>query len=437
MSRYLFFAIILCMVVACQPASPTPPPGPTINAFPTVTPGVMIRGELVQQERNQSLFSNPATAVALANQPTPTPDTTLCPAPDEVELPSTPPDTVRDGNNIMVEFLANGGSTLELVDTLRDEWDFIGDTGLVMMDRDLTGDLTPDVMVSYAIPDSGAALLIMGCLEGRYVAHYSELIDEPVAPELIFTGDVNLDQQLDITFAGRNCEDVLDDCRYQTYIVTWASDVGRFVSLLASQPIGDGLPELSDMDGDQVSEIIVRLRDDGNVDSGPLRTGVIVYDWDGRLYVPSIPQLDPPGYTIQIIHQADRYFFDGDVNTAVNLYETAISDEELDVWYNNDATVLEAYALYRILLVLAMTGADAEQIAAAFQRIEAAYVDTAPPIYANLSRILFDTYLETGDVRDACERILETLAEQPQAIDLLNRYGNRSPIYTVEDLCPF
>ncbi|MCC6802943.1 MAG: hypothetical protein IT319_08665 [Anaerolineae bacterium] len=43
----------------------------------------------------------------------------------------------------------------------------------------------------------------------------------------------------------------------------------------------------------------------------------------------------------------------------------------------------------------------------------------------------------TNNLHSACLRVQEVVLARPDALDLLNRYGSRSPTYAAADLCPF
>jgi hypothetical protein len=49
----------------------------------------------------------------------------------------------------------------------------------------------------------------------------------------------------------------------------------------------------------------------------------------------------------------------------------------------------------------------------------------------------WNAYQITNDLHAACLRAQETVTARPDALELLNRYGSRSPTYTAADLCPF
>jgi hypothetical protein len=43
----------------------------------------------------------------------------------------------------------------------------------------------------------------------------------------------------------------------------------------------------------------------------------------------------------------------------------------------------------------------------------------------------------TNNLHSACLRAQEVVTARPDALELLNRYGSRSPSYAATDLCPF
>jgi hypothetical protein len=43
----------------------------------------------------------------------------------------------------------------------------------------------------------------------------------------------------------------------------------------------------------------------------------------------------------------------------------------------------------------------------------------------------------TNNLHSACLEVQAIIRERPEALNLLNRYGSRSPTYSAEMLCPF
>jgi hypothetical protein len=190
------------------------------------------------------------------------------------------------------------------------------------------------------------------------------------------------------------------------------------------------------MDNDRVLEVVVRMTSSGTPVTGPLRTGVTIYDWNGAGYVRSITQLDPPRFRIQIIQQADRDLAAGNVPNAITLYERALTDGELDNWFNDDPQILRSYTLFRLLTTYAFTEND--NLLQIFQATQQDYPDLqTAPVYATLSTTFWNALQLSGNLRSACLEVQAQVTAQPEALALLNRYGQRGPVYTAEQLCPF
>ncbi|MBZ0296832.1 MAG: hypothetical protein K8L99_30000, partial [Anaerolineae bacterium] len=301
MIKRILFLLILALLAACESQTAVNLP-PTAIPFPTMTPGRTIHGALptvVALPLDGSIRANPATAVALAVRPTATPDYAACPplaAPPFPERPAEPREMVVaiDG------FLTAGGSPVALQAGLRDEWSALGEGELVRADLDLTGEGEPDVLVTFHHPDEGGTLLILGCSNGHYLTHY-QFIDSDGPPHLDYVGDMNADNRPDVLFSAPSCtanEDGTEDCEQEAQLISWQPLEGSFRSLLNGSILSEEAPTVSDVDNDRVLEIVVRMSNPGTAETGPLRTGVRIYDWNGIAFLNSITQLDPPSFRI-------------------------------------------------------------------------------------------------------------------------------------------
>ncbi|MBL8160647.1 MAG: hypothetical protein JNJ61_01580 [Anaerolineae bacterium] len=425
------------LLAACQPAAPLNAP-PTAIPFPTMTPGRVLRGPLATVPAlplDGGGLANPATAVALANLPTPTPSYGACP-PSAAPPISARPATGREMSADIAGFLSAGGSAAALDQALRNDWDVLGDSGVVRGDVDFTGEGAAEVIVSYNAPDEGGTLLILSCISGLYAPLYQSNTGGP-APQIILAGDMTFDRKSEVLFTSFVCaDDSPDDCAYRSQLLTWNGAEGRFVSLL-NRPLGSTtLPSVGDPDNDSVLEVIVRLDDPGSETTGPLRTGVNIYDWDGSSYVLSIVQLDPPRFQIQIIHEADQAFARLEADQAISLYELALSDTALRFWLNDEPFTLKSYAYYRLLLAYAYTEDD--QLLPTYQAALQAFPDPATaPVYVAMVSTFWNAWQLTNNLNSACRQVQALIAQRPEAVTLLNRYGSRSPVYSAQDLCPF
>jgi hypothetical protein len=427
--------ILLLIIAACQPNAPTSN-APTAIPFPTTTPGRVIEAPLVPVfgvPLDGSGLSNPATAIAFANRPTATPNYRACPPPDEsVTLDPNAPSSARLMDDAVQRYLSDGGTAVQLESVLRDEWQVLGANGGVRADVDLTGEGTPEIIITDSTPDEGGVLLIEGCLDGRYLTRYQAALGG-ATPMLLNVADMNFNGIPEVLFASQDCTAA---CVYHTQMATWNPERGRFINLLGGAINSDSAPEVQDIDTDQVGELIVRFNSDGDATTGPLRTGYTVYDWNGVGYVQSVTQLNPPRFRIQVIQEADAAFAALNMEGAIGLYTLALSSPSLENWYNNDVDVLQAYALYRLLLAYSYT--EDEQRVATYQTIQTTYPDAAAaPPYAQMAQEFWNALQITNNLHSACLKAQEVTLARADALELINRYGERSPTLAAADLCPF
>ena len=431
--------LIICLLLAaCEgdmPASNST--APTAIIFPTMTPGRVIRGPLptvVALPLDGGNLSNPATAIALANLPTPTPNYQACPAVNpETVLNENRPSNPREIDDVLLRFLNDGGSAQALEIAVRERWGILGEDGFVRGDLDLTGEGTPEIVLSYDAPQEGGTLLIFGCADGRYLTRYQTALGGDAPPMLINTGDMNVDGRPDLLFAARVCE---ESCQYVSQLVTWDAPRGRFINLLSGEITSDELPTVEDLDADRVGEIVVRLSNPGTAETGPLRTGFTMYDWNGAVYTRSVTQLNPPRFRIQVVQQADAALASGNTAEAISLYELALNDPSLENWHNDDQPVLQSYTQYRLLL--AYSDIEDPRRIELHASILQAYPDPATaPVYAELAKTFWNALQVTNNLHSACLEVQDIITARPEALALLNRYGNRSPTYTAANVCPF
>jgi hypothetical protein len=439
--QYLASGLVLaaCLVlVGCQPNTGSEQNlPPTAIPFPTVTPGRVIQGvlpEVAGLPLDGVGLSNPATAVALANMPTATPDYKTCPGSGNAETPQTP----TSGRMLLtglLAYLSNGGSPASLND-LMSGWGLLGKDGIVRTDVDYTGEGTPDILMSYKAPEDGGTVAILSCIAGQYMTLY-QAITGGDAPQILQIEDLNADNRPDIIYESYGCSsDDPKNCSYKTQVVTWVPQDGQFISLL-NGPISSSQPiTLKDVDNDRIQELVVRLTDTGNASSGPLRTGVNIYDWNGTSYVLSIVQLDAPQFIIQVVQEADSNFARQSMDKAIPLYEQALNSTTLRYWLNDEPTYIKSYIFYKLLLAQAYT--DNKNLLTTFQTALAAYPDpNNAPVYVAMINSFWNGFQVTNNLHSACLEVQAIISARPEAVGLLNRYGSRSPAISAQDLCPF
>ncbi|MBZ0276027.1 MAG: hypothetical protein K8I60_07785 [Anaerolineae bacterium] len=433
-------SLLLVILAACQPDVPlnsdTPP---TAIPFPTMTPGQLLHGILPPADAlrlDGVPLANPATAVARANLPTPTPQYGICPQAAAPALPAKPtngPESIL----AITRYLSDGASVPALDAALRGDWGLLDSAGTFRSDVDFTGEGTPDMLLSYRAPDGVGMLLVVGCAGGHDVPLYQSQSENDTPPQVILAGDMNFDGRADLLYTLYRCQsDNAEDCAYETQLVTWDSRSGRFTSLI-ERPISSAeAPAPTDMDSDRVLELVARLTSTGTAATGPLRTGVNIYDWNGSAYVLSITQLDPPRFKIQVIHEADNAFRRLEMDNAISLYELADGDNDLRYWYNDEPAILHSYALFRLVVAFAYTEDD--RLLPTYQAALQNFPDAATaPVYTLLTTAFWDAFQASYNLHNACIAVQSVIAVRPEAVGLLNRYGSRSPTYTAGDLCPF
>lgn len=430
----------ICLLTACLPQSVAL--APTFPPFPTTTPGQSLIGVLPTGAMAPVMgnLQNPATAVAFANRPTPTPNLGACPVLDGDAEWGRKQATTADAHAAILDYVQDGGSVNGLRDGIRIRWQALGESGFVRDDFDLTGEGTPDIVIGWRTPEDVGELLVVGCRDGQYVIRDSAEMDSDQPPILVFVGEMNNAAPAELVYADELC-DADANCVYETYVWAWDGYSGQFRNLLTTILNTLEIPELRDIDTDAVTEIVVNLRENGNTVTGPLRQGVMIYDWDGNNYPLSIIQLEAPRYYIQIAHEGDKQFSQLQMTNAAQTYTLLADATDLRYWYNNEADWLKAYALYRLLLTYATLedprlGDVALRLNTDFALTAALSADELP-VYALMGYRFLDTLEVTGDLHAACLDTLQIVRERPEALDLLNRYGSRSPRYAELDLCPF
>jgi hypothetical protein len=438
--RTLSLLILLLLTAACQPTGNI---GglPTDIPFPTMTVGQRLDGQLpTPGGRPDVLGANPATAVAVLNRPTVTPDTRTCPArDDEIELDSKPDSRVGAIDTIQ-RFLNSGGSPERLREGMIADWEAFGETGTGYLrdDVDLTGEGTPELVIGYIAPGDVGTLLIFGCQAGRYQQLFETIADGIEPPQLIWLGEMNNNPTQEAVFSRRQCSDA-EFCEFQTQIITWSATQGRFVNLMPTPITTLELPSVRDMDNDEVAELVVSLTSNGTSATGPLRTGVNIYDWNGEQYVLSIIQLDAPRYYIQVVHEGDKSFSNLQMENAVLLYELALTNEDFRNWFNDDPITVISYAYYRLILAYAYMG-NGGGIIQALERMRTELATSAEGeigVYVELSETFVQALSDTNDLHESCLAVQSVIEARPEAINLLNRYGNSSPQYDALQLCPY
>jgi len=427
--------ILILILAACQPEQPLAI-GATAIPFPTMTIGQRVTGLLTPAAGRPLIntLSNPATVEALSSRPTVTPDYSACP-PVVANRPDPTLPTDDTLQQAVLDELNGGGSISSIEKALKAS---VIDERSTFQSKDLSGVGTVDWLISYTASNEMGRLWIIGCADGRYVTRFTLDSQNATPPQVLWVGDLNRDFAGDVVFARSICEG--EACEYETQAIGWDRLQGRFINRLDQAIIGLNLPTMRDIDNDAVTEIVLNLESSGTSATGPLRTGLNVYDWNGAVYTLSIIQLDAPRYRIQVIHEADKAFSKLDMPGALTLFQLALDDPRLESWYNDESATLLSYALYRMMLVHAYTG-NIAGINDVIQRLATVFPPDAPPEgqppYVAMAYQFANVLQANSDLHRGCLDVQIIIEERSEALDLLNRYGTRSPDYTALMLCPY
>jgi hypothetical protein len=154
------------------------------------------------------------------------------------------------------------------------------------------------------------------------------------------------------------------------------------------------------------------------------------------VYTRSVTQLNPPRFRIQVVHQADAALAAGNTEEAIALYDLALNDPSLENWHNDDQAILQPYIQYRLLL--AYSDIEDPRRTELHASILQAYPDAATaPVYAELAKTFWNALQVTNNLHSACLEVQDIISTRQDALELMNRYGSRSPTYTATSLCPF
>jgi hypothetical protein len=342
--------------------------------------------------------------------------------------------------------------------------------------------------------------MAIGCLNGKIVVllDYSSEANGP-APSLVYKGDMNANGTPEVVLAFRattgwnTVVDIFEWDGEEFAVLTkachgFASDrTSRLArglywyetdwlpweptSPCQTAPMMNGRADIQvkDLDNNGTKELILRDFGPAHLDAlynfGPWRGKKVVFEWDGRHFLYSSLEIDPPEYRFQALQDAGRLFLLGDYDLALPLYQDVIFSDKLE-WWSFDRTrnfadrfftslgdgptptllplddseyaPLAAYARYRIYLnhiargwfPEAQTVLDGLRSRFSDDPVAAPYVEAAN---------LFSTSFEaTSDPAAACAVVIDYFRRAPELLAPLGDayHGLQSHVYTPEDTCP-
>jgi hypothetical protein len=417
-ARILILSLFLLILTGCgvdmlpQSPTPLPSPTPTIKALATPTP-------------------TPEPTVAAAAEPTETPSVTPTPVPfpprpeDFADLPIAIIGYLKDSQGDedgLREMLKDWGALRNVTDLLR-----------VDVDDDRQGELLlimVDPIQEYGINRPGD-LLVVDTHGQEYRLAYRASEDLVIMdPSILDVDDINGDGHTELAFTSTSCG--AHTCFTAVYII--ASGAGMYNDLTGGG-IEMSYAEIyfSDSDGDGTPELVMYGGTIGSVGAGPQRARTEVYRWDGAAYTLSETIYDPSNYLYFKVLDANQALLDGEYERAATLYGEAIENSDLDIWMEErEREELTAFARYRLSLTYLILGETGEAQLARDELL----AQQPGHIYAQVVRVLWDTYVIDGDLRAACEAVGSFAAAHPETAAVLADYGYSNPTFTTEEVCP-
>lgn len=385
-----------------------------------------------------------ATAIALAPPPAPNYQPDECPQPGSPSPPARPQD-FDDYKRVIGQYLSAGGSSTVLEAALRN-WSAITDRGgVVQADMDLTGDGVREIIVTLYNPAAynpeallnAGQLLVYGCDSGGYRLLYTTQYNAGIAlPRLLRVGDMNADVRAELVYYTESCD--RSTCYKEAKILSWNAVVGVFEELNNGQIVAvNGRIGVADIDEDGVLELTAQVNPPGTVASGPPRSVLDTWDWNGVDYVLARRDQEEARYRIQAVHDADQLLDERQWRAAINAYAALRDDNSLSAWnVSGDYEGLRAYAAFKIMITYALMGnGRADTWFNVLQQENPP--GSAGHGFAQMGATFMDNFRATGDAHAACAQALSAGGMQPNTLSLLNSYGYNNRSYMLSDLCPF
>ncbi len=461
----LFLAALACSaddIVGQRQQVPTP----TSIAFSTATPGGRISvslgtpnapsggnggvptqgGQIVAPAATATANAaarSAATATAGAAAIVPLFQPNECPSPASPQTPLRPSSFGLFPQAIAL-FLSAGGAPTTLETALRAWGAVVEGRGVVQADTDLTGDGINEIIVTLVDPSLYRAnvpapgqMLIFGCDQKAYKLLYgTPYSPNTILPELRRVGNMNGDGRAQIAFTQQVC--TLGQCTQSMQILNWNSVIGAFGQLNDTLiDATNARVQIGDVDGDGLLEITITFNPPADVNAGPYRRVVHIWDWTGANYTLAVIQKDAPVYRIHAVYDADAMLQVGDFRGAARAYDKAKDDANFVAWSPNDPLVLRALVNYRKLTIYA-----ALRQTKALDDLVVVMQNENPPGSATegwgqLATTFGEAYKANRQLKRMCAAVQTFFVTRPDLLTSINIYGLANHTYTAAELCPF
>ncbi len=356
----------------------------------------------------------------------------------------------------MLEFL-NLGGTQQAVITAYKLRDTQADERFIRQ-ADVTGDGVPELLFT-----EPGTLNVFYCENGKY------LLQTPLTetyhfniPVITYVMDLNMDGVNELViFSGDDRFRDIDIFEWDIISFRYLMDEGRICSSL----MGPSTFKFSDNDSNGIKELILLQTIPiwtEYTDGLPWREETRTCTWDGNHYTPTKIDYSPPEYRFQAVQDGDRAMNVGDFDKALDLYQQAIFNVDLDWWSldrkiyeiqiaqgettfptpvpdTNEYYFLAAYARFRIMLIHLMRGhqSDAEVV---FNTLQEKFPTGQPGYeFAEMAVQFWNEYQISSDMGLSCSAAIQYAANHTDILTYLggDYHGDQSLSYEPPDICPF
>ena len=346
---------------------------------------------------------------------------------------------------------------------------------------DLTNDSIPEQIFQNLEPYF-VGFYIFGCKDGEYQSlSIAADIDYSDNPEVIAIEDANLNgvpevivlvnkwtQALEaygvFEWNGRAFSNLVADDQYSHFgEISWWGPLEQL--------------EIHDIDANGTPELIWKWQEpvwDMYWEDLPWRQEIHTYMWNGSNYIFYQRAFSPPEYRYQAVLDGDLKTLEGAYDLALDFYQMAISDNELDWWtlerrnYEqenwprvlrptpiaslmpdpNEYPNIAAYAYYRIMLIEIVNGQLAEA-QGTYDTLQELYPSGQPGYsYAEMASQFWHEYQISENVAAACSEAITYAQSHPEEIFRhigyyyegtadYHGYQSRYSYYDEENICPF
>jgi hypothetical protein len=384
----------------------------------------------------------PAPTHTLPPPPTATsPPASACPPPGNPAPPPRPA-SYEDIPSTLAAFLSAGGTAAQLESLLRDWGAITFDMGAVRS-LDMTGDGSPETVVSLVDPTPGAQVgpfppgdvLLFQCQAGSVtVAYQGRLAAEEDWSWFTFhldkIEDVNYNSLHDLVYWWSTCG--AHTCFDQLYVIEW--DGAGWVNRV---PDMEPYPYPTFIVGS--GQILVDVVGFGSVGAGIQRGSREVWTWNVDRFSFSEEIWEPPLALIHHMHDGDAALAQGNYTAAIASYEAALNSPGLPNGLFPDdgpdsTAIVQAYARLKLIVAWVAAG-DLITAEAHYNQLLADHTPGLPGYpYAFLGEAFWVNILASGDPWLACASVVAAAQADPTPAELLYAgYGN--PEYEPDGLC--